>query len=90
LATFPEKISQQQGSEKPSSTKSANEKVHLFPDSSVGNSLKSCQCCQRVIELYNMRHQAITFKTELTMEELKRLKLKLITHWSEDNVKYLV
>jgi hypothetical protein len=37
-----------------------------------------------------MRHQAITFKTEQTMGELKRLKLKLITHWSEDNVKYLV
>ena len=74
----------------PSSTKSALEKVHLFLESGVGNSLKSCQCCQRVIELYNMRHQALTFKTEQTLEELKRLKLKLITHWSEDNVKYLV
>ena len=74
----------------PSSTKSAVEKVQLFLESGVGNSLKSCQCCQRVIELYNMRHQALTFKTEQTLEELKRLKLKLITHWSEDNVKYLV
>ena len=74
----------------PSSTKSALDKVHLFSESTLSISVKSCQSCQRVIDLFNFRHQALTFKTEQTMDELKRLKLKLITHWSEDNVKYLV
>lgn len=40
--------------------------------------------------MYNCRYQTLIFKTEQTREELKKLKLKLITHWTQENIEYLI
>lgn len=42
------------------------------------------------MELFSARYYALVFKTEQTVDELRKLKLKLVNHWTLDNISYLV
>ncbi|TNV87812.1 hypothetical protein FGO68_gene7175 [Halteria grandinella] len=52
--------------------------------------VKVCLSCEKVLELYQSRYYALVFKTEQTQEELRKLKLKLINHWTYQNISFLV
>lgn len=49
-----------------------------------------CPACFKIIEMFQARYYALVFKTEQTVDELRRLKLKLINHWTFENVLFLV
>jgi hypothetical protein len=46
--------------------------------------------CLKVLELFTARYYALVFKTEQTVEELRKLKLKLVNHWTKENLVFLL
>jgi hypothetical protein len=52
--------------------------------------IMACFACKKVLDLYQCRYQTLIFKPENTSDELKRLRLKLITHWSLEEVVFLI
>jgi hypothetical protein len=42
------------------------------------------------LELFKQRYYALVFKTELTREELRKLKFKFYPQWTLENVKFLL
>lgn len=43
-----------------------------------------------MLELFQARYYALVFKTEQTVEELRKLKLRLVQHWTQENLQFLV
>ena len=43
----------------------------------------------KVLELFSSRYYDLVFKTEQTLDELRRLKLRLANHWTFDNLQFL-
>jgi hypothetical protein len=48
-----------------------------------------CLACYKIIEMLSLRTMALVFKTELVTEELKKLRLKLVTHWRQEDFTFL-
>ena len=49
-----------------------------------------CNTCYKVLEFFTSRHFALVFLSEQTVEELRKLRLKLINQWTKENMVYLL
>lgn len=58
----------------------------------MNNSLKveCCLTCHRVLEIYRLRSQAITFNSDNIVQKLNSIKVRLIDDWTEEDNKFIL
>ena len=49
-----------------------------------------CLTCYKILELFKIRHYSLVFKSEKTMDDLNKLKTRLIDQWSRNHIEYLL
>ena len=49
-----------------------------------------CFHCAKILELFKLRSQAITFPSSRTTSQLNLLKLKKTTYWTQEDVNFLI
>jgi hypothetical protein len=52
--------------------------------------IRSCDFCTQLIQLFKIRHEAITFRGEAVITELNTLKKVLNPEWTTKNIDFLL
>lgn len=61
--------------------------TNQFDDS---DKMACCFYCFKILELYQQRHNALVFKTDSTMDELRKMRGKPVSKWTEENINYVI
>eukprot|EP00347_Sterkiella_histriomuscorum_P022375 403330707 len=52
--------------------------------------VNSCVACFKILELFQQRYSALTFKSDEVVNELKYLKLSFIDQWTKENILFML